>query len=183
MKYFSFSVATLALIFALPLTTFCSFPWKVFYDGVEVTALASPKARQDKVLLDITSLGPTMGIVITMNKEGVKIIDSQGEMYQANWGDFALEGKTKIPLSFPLKIEKGDLFLEAQVLAKLAHKFLEIEEKEKILKFTQASSEEEKTEVFVEEGLTTITVRKTPQELKETKKRLGEFIPEKKNRT
>lgn len=177
MKYYILLLVTI-LIFVLPLSVFGFFSWKVFYDRVEVTVLACPQMREGKVFLNITSLGPMMGSVIKVDKGGVKIIDSQGELYQANWGDFILKGKERISLSFPLRLEKGNLFLEAEAVAKLAYRSLEFQEKEKILNFFQTRSEEEKIEVSVEEGLTTFTIKKTPEELKETKKRLGELISE-----
>jgi len=123
-------------------------------------------------------LGPMMGIVIKVDKGGVKITDSQGELYQASWGDFILKGKESISLSFPLRLEEGNLFFEAEVVAKLAYRSLEFQEKEKILNFALIRTEEEKIEVAVEEGLTAFIIKKTPEELKVTKKRLGELISE-----
>jgi len=66
------------LIFTLPLNGFGSSSWKIFYDGVEVTVLACPQTREGKAFLNLTSLGPMMGIVIEVGKGGVKITDSQG---------------------------------------------------------------------------------------------------------
>jgi len=175
MKY-SILLLVIILIITLPLSVFGSFSWKVFYDGVEVTVLACPQTREGKVFLNLISLGPMMGIVIKVDKGGVKITDSQGELYQARWGDFMLKGKERISLSFPIKLEEGDLFLEAEVVAKLAYRSLEFQEKEKILNFSPAHLEEEKIEVTVEEGLTAFTIRKAPEELRVTKKRLGELI-------
>lgn len=175
MKY-SILILVTILIFTLPLSVFGSFSWKVFYDGVEVTVLARPQMREGKVFLNLISLGPMMGIVIKLDKGGVKITDSQGELYQASWGDFILKGKERISLSFPLRLEEGDLFLEAEVVAKLAYRSLEFQEKEKILNFSPTHLEEEKIEVAVEEGITTFTIKKSPEKLKETKKRLGELI-------
>ena len=177
MKYAILFLVTI-LIFSLPLSVFASFPGKVFYDKVEVTVLACPQMREGTVFLNLTSLGPMMGIIIKAEKEGVKITDSQGELYQAKWGDIMLKGKESISLGFPLRLEEGDLFLEAEVVAKLAYRSLEFQEKEKILNFSPAHLEEEKIEVAVEEGLATFTIKKAPEELKETKKRLGEFISE-----
>jgi len=164
------------LIFTLPLNGFGSSSWKIFYDGVEVTVLACPQIREGKAFLNLTSLGPMMGIVIEVGKGGVKITDSQGDIYQAKWGDFMLKGKESISLSFPLRLEEDDLFLEAKVVAKLAYRFLEFQEEEKLLNFSPAHLKEEKIEVTVEEGLTAFTLKKAPEEQKETKKRLGEFI-------
>ena len=164
------------LIFTLPLNGFGSSSWKIFYDGVEVTVLACPQTREGKAFLNLTSLGPMMGIVIEVGKGGVKITDSQGDIYQAKWGDFMLKGKESISLSFPLRLEEDDLFLEAKVVAKLAYRFLEFQEEEKLLNFSPAHLKEEKIEVTVEEGLTAFTLKKAPEEQKETKKRLGEFI-------
>jgi len=175
-KYFSLLLAII-LLSAFSVSVYGN-SWQVFYDRVKVTALACPQIREGKVFLDITSIGPMMGIVIKVEKGGVQIVDSQGEFYQASWGDIILKGKEKIFLSSPLRLEEGDVFLKAEVVAKLAHRFLEFQEKEKILNFSTIPLEEEKVEVVVEEGLTIFTIKKAPEELKVTKKRLGEFISE-----
>jgi len=177
MRYF-FLILIIILLFAFSISAYGVLSWRVFYDKAEVTALACPQTREGTVFLNLTSLGPMTGIIIKVEKEGIKITDSQDELYQASWGDIILKGKEKISLSFPLRLEKGDLFLEAAVVAKLAYRFLEFQEKEKILNFVLIRTEEEKVEVTVEEGLTAFTIKKAPEELKETKKRLGEFISE-----
>ncbi len=176
MTRYSILILVTILIFTLPLSVSGSFSWKVFYDRVEVTVLACPQTREGTVFLNLTSLGPMMGIVIKAEKGGVKITDSQGELYQTSWGDIILKGKEKISLSFPLRLEEGDLFLEVEVVAKLAYRSLEFQEKEKILNFALIRTEEKKVEIAVEEGLATFTIKKAPEELKETKKRLGELI-------
>jgi len=143
MKYFVFLLAII-LLFAFSISVYGTFSWKVFYDRVEVSVLACPQIREGKVFLEITSIGPMMGIVIKVEKGGVQIVDSQGELYQASWGDIILKGKEKIFLSSPLRLEEDDVFLEAEVVAKLAHRFLEFQEKEKILNLSPTHSEEKK---------------------------------------
>ena len=177
MKYFAL-LLVIILLFAFSVSVYGD-SWQVFYDRVEVTALACPQIRGGKVFLNITSIGPMMGIVIKVGKGGVEIVDLQGDLYQASWGDIILKGKERISLNLPLRLEEDDLFLEAEVVAKLAHRFLEFQEKEKILNLLPPTySEEKKVEVAVEEGMATFTIKKVPEELKETKKRLGEFISE-----
>lgn len=177
MKYFAL-LLVIILLFTFSVSIYGN-SWQVFYDGVEVTVLACPQVREGKVFLNITSLGPMMGIIIVKADErGVKIENVKNELYQANWGDTSLKGRENISLGVPLKIEKGELFLEAKVIAELAYRFLEFSEEDKILSFSLTYLEEGKIEVVVEEGLTGFTVKKTSEELKETKKRLGEFISE-----
>ena len=121
----AFFVITLYMV--MPVCA-ASDPWEVLYGNTDLTDAASPIVTAGGILLNVTNIGPMLGILVSPEDSGFRLQSSDGRSWHWAPGDNFLntEGDT-LPLKSP-GIQQGNyLFLDAESLAMLAGLELTVE--------------------------------------------------------
>jgi hypothetical protein len=94
--------------------------WEVMYDNSNLTDAAAPITMGNTALLNVTSLGPVLGIAVVPENSGFTILSADGTRWRWQLGDSTLISDTQsMPLLLPGLQQGPSLYLDAKAVSEL----------------------------------------------------------------